>query len=290
MRKRHAYRPSVDGLEDRVVLSPLAPATAHVKRVRPVRRSPVVHRPKVLAHPRPKLPRWHLPATPPTRLPLNPAPPVNLPPVVTPPTPSQPPSPPSNAPTQTLGTGILSAAQFAGLFGPLAVAPVMGSSFEVGAGTEGTFESQVFEGTGAATGLYAYAYQVQVEGGADGVVSVSIPFDDTPAATRLSGDALNYGYLVVDGAVGKLGAPQGNAGSPVTASLTWRAGAHGTLAVSFSKPLGAGTVSATIVVLADKPPSQQFVTVVGTSPSHEATNLTAVYSPQKGTIAVVPSS
>lgn len=292
MGRRRDYRPNGgEDLESRVVPSFVAPAIAHIKRTHPVVHRPAVHRPKPVHRPQPKLPKWYRPITSPSPVLTVATPPPPRPPVVaTPPTQTPPPLPAPVAPTQTLSVASLSADQFTSLFQPLGTAPVMASSFETGVETLGVFESQVFEGIGAAAGLYAYAYQVQVQSGADGVVTVSIPFDDTPVGRHLADDALSYGYLVADGAAGKLTVPRGDAGPPEAASLSWRAGTHGLLTLAFATPLGNGDISATIVVLADRPPSQQFVTFAGTNSSQAADVLTSAYSPQPGAIVVLPST
>src|SRR5947199_6737047 len=92
---------------------------------------------------------------------------------------------------QALDTPEMTSAQFGSLFKPLADAPVMTSNFTyLGAPTSGVMQSQVFEGTGAATGLFAYAYQLGVhmvndsDGNPVNVQSASWKFNSTPVGTN----------------------------------------------------------------------------------------------------------
>ena len=73
--------------------------------------------------------------------------------------------------------------------------------------TTGMMESQVFQGTGAATGLYAYAYQIAVNNVTDisgqptSVNSASLAFNATPDARELHapGGTPSATYVVTDG-------------------------------------------------------------------------------------------
>ena len=62
----------------------------------------------------------------------------------------------------------MSATQFNSLFTPTTgVSPLTQSYSFMNTGTAGTVTSQVFTGTGAAAGMYAYAYQFTVNNATD---------------------------------------------------------------------------------------------------------------------------
>jgi len=62
---------------------------------------------------------------------------------------------------QQLATPSMTAAEFNSLFQPVA-APILSPYQFMNTPTTGMVDSQVFQGTGTAAGLYAYAYQIAV--------------------------------------------------------------------------------------------------------------------------------
>ena len=89
---------------------------------------------------------------------------------------------------QQLPTPTMTAAEFNSLFKPIQpdVAPIMSPYQFLNTPTTGMVESQVFQGTGPATGLYAYAYQIAVNNVSDtngeptSVNSAALAFNATP--------------------------------------------------------------------------------------------------------------
>ena len=88
---------------------------------------------------------------------------------------------------QQLATPSMSASDFNSLFQPIpGVAPIMSSYQFLNTPTTGMVDSQVFQGTGAAAGLYAYAYQIAVNNVSDvngqptSINSASLAFNGTP--------------------------------------------------------------------------------------------------------------
>ena len=88
---------------------------------------------------------------------------------------------------QQLPTPTMTAAQFNSLFQPIPnAAPIMSAYQFLNTPTTGKVESQVFQGTGTATGLYAYAYQIAVNNVSDNngqptsVNSATLAFNGTP--------------------------------------------------------------------------------------------------------------
>src|SRR5262249_43929718 len=88
---------------------------------------------------------------------------------------------------QQLSSPTMSAAEFNSLFQPISGAAPMVSSFQfMNTPATGMMESQVFKGTGAAAGLYAYAYQIAVNNVSDtngqptSVNSATLAFNATP--------------------------------------------------------------------------------------------------------------
>ena len=80
--------------------------------------------------------------------------------------------------------------------------------------TSGTVESQVFQGTGAASGLYAYAFQFTVypvtdsSGQPTSVNSASLQFNASPITSNFLGGSESYqAYVIKDGQVGQIDAP-----------------------------------------------------------------------------------
>src|SRR5262245_7002218 len=116
---------------------------------------------------------------------------------------------------QALETPEMTSAQFNSLFQPMADAPVKTSTFTyLDSPASGVMQSQVFQGTGAAGGLYAYAYQLGVnnvsdsDGNAVNVQSASWKFNATPVGTNfVAGSDKAYAYVIKDGQVGSMSLP-----------------------------------------------------------------------------------
>jgi hypothetical protein len=202
---------------------------------------------------------------------------------------------------QQLATPSMSAAEFNSLFQPIAgAAPILSSYQFMNTPTTGMMDSQVFQGTGAAAGLYAYAYQIavnnvtDVNGQTTSVNSASLAFNGTPTPATLSPGVTSSVYVVSDGQVGSINLPQAAPGSVIQAptSVAWMPGTKtGALTFQYldatqnTGPLQAGANSATIVVLTDQPYTTQPVSLQNANP--EITYPTA-YSAQGGTIQEVP--
>jgi hypothetical protein len=208
---------------------------------------------------------------------------------------------------QTLPSAEMTAAQFNDLFKPIESAPVLSDTYQfVGSPVAGTVRSQVFEGTGAAAGKYAYAYQVSVNKAtvsetpvdAPYVDSLSYKFNDTPEETSYVGGKPVYAYTVSGGAIGGLLGPA-KEGELLQkpASVSWISNeVTGALRVHFvdpdtgTTPLDAGSNSAAFVVISDAPlPStvaQEFVNLQSDSPT--TGELTSVYAASGGNISPVP--
>src|SRR5271166_4539063 len=111
---------------------------------------------------------------------------------------------------QQLATPTMTAAEFNSLFQPIdGAAPIMSPYQFYNTPITGMVDSQVFKGTGAATGLYAYAYQIAVNNVTDGngqptsVNSASLAFNGTPTpASFMTGSTPSSVYIVKDGQVG----------------------------------------------------------------------------------------
>ena len=148
--------------------------------------------------------------------------------------------------------------------------------------TTGLVESQVFQGTGAATGLYAYAYQIAVNNVSDtngqptSVNSASLAFNATPTpAAFTTGGTPSATYVVTDGAVGGINLPQAAPGSVIQTptSVAWMPGTKtGALTFQYldatknTGPLQGGGNSATIVVLSTQPYVNQPVSLQNANP------------------------
>ena len=206
---------------------------------------------------------------------------------------------------QTLTPDVVSSSTFNSLFQPLSNAPVMSQPFQLanagGNGqTAGTINSEVFQGTGAAAGLYAYAYQVAVlptaidstNSSPMHVDGTSFLFNGNPISTSVLGPT-SSSFLVNDGTVGGL-TPLTNGIVPDSLSFQVNGtgtSATGTLRSNFVDPgsnvppLNPGDNSATFVVIANQPFSQSFVNVTSATPQTGA--LTAVYAPD-GTVFPSP--
>ena len=204
---------------------------------------------------------------------------------------------------QQLSTPTMTASEFNSLFQPISgAAPIMSPYQFMNTPTTGMVESQVFQGTGAAAGLYAYAYQFAVNDVADksgqptSVNSTSLAFNSTPTpASFTAGSTPSAVYVIPDGQVGGLNLPQAAPGSIVQTptSVAWMPGTKtGALTFQYldatqnNGPLQAGSNSATIVVLSNQPFTTQPVSLQNADP--QATYPTA-YSAQGGSIQEVPA-
>jgi len=204
---------------------------------------------------------------------------------------------------QQLSTPTMSAAQFNSLFKPIdGVAPITSSYQFMNTPTTGMVQSQVFKGTGSATGLYAYAYQIAVNNVTDvngqptSVNSATLAFNATPAVANFSGAAGpgSATYVISDGKVGSIDLPTAAPGSIIQSptSVAWMPGSKtGALTFQYldatkdSGPLQPGGKSATIVVLSTQPYVNQPVSLQNANP--QITYPTA-YSAQGGDIHEVP--
>jgi hypothetical protein len=209
------------------------------------------------------------------------------------------------APTtiQSLSTQSLSASAFNADFTPynsaqsspfqFAGGPVDASGNPVNAGM---IESQVFKGTGAFSGLYAYAYQVSVNplndatGNPVYVDSTSYRFNATPVAVDVNGAGQKaYGAVITGGSVGGLTLP----GSQTPTSLTWQPGQNtGYVRAQYTDPSSqtqpvTGANSATFVLFSTALPSPTSPTVnVGSGVA--TTTVPVAYSASGGPIGPVP--
>jgi len=197
---------------------------------------------------------------------------------------------------QTLATPSLAADKFNGLFQPYNTAILSPFRFDGSTTDSGLIESQVFKGTGAAAGLYAYAYQVAVNNATNGgdpvhVDSTSFKFNSTPVGTDLTGAGhTSYGYVVPNGHVG--GLDLSGAASPTT--LSWQPGeTTGTIRAQYvdpasqTNPLAAGANSATFVLLSGQMPSdtKPSVNIGGDAAT---TTVPVAYTASTGTIEPIP--
>jgi hypothetical protein len=197
----------------------------------------------------------------------------------------------------TLSTENISATQFNNLFAPLNTAILSPFEFAGSSSTSGMVESQVFQGSGAAAGLYAYAYQVAANPTTDGtgspvhVDSLSFAFNGTSLGTNLTGAANPaYAYVITNGQVGGLNL----SGTQTPTSLSWQPGqTTGFIRAEYvdpttqTNPINAGNNSATFVLISNQLPSsvQPTVNVGGGSAT---TTVPVVYTTQPGTIEPVP--
>jgi hypothetical protein len=203
---------------------------------------------------------------------------------------------------QQLATPSMLVSEFNSLFQPISgAAPILSSYQFLNTPSTGMVESQVFAGKGAATGLYAYAYQIAVNNVSDSngqptsVNSASLTFNGTPVpASFTAGSTPSAVYVVSDGQVGGINLPKAAPDSVIQtpSSVAWMPGAKtGALtfqyldATSNTGPLQAGADSATVVVLTNQPYTTQPVSLQNANP--EITYPTA-YSAQGGTIQEVP--
>jgi len=174
----------------------------------------------------------------------------------------------------------LSASTFNSEFTPDLATPVSSETYSfVNTPGAGFVQSQVFQGTGNLTGLYAYAYQFGVYNVKDASIneptsvnSASTLFNATPTAASLIPGGSPSATYVISGAVGGLNAALAAPGSSVLvpSTITWLPGATmgsgattGSLTFQYlnpttnTGPLAAGTTGETIVVLSAQAPGQQ---------------------------------
>ncbi|MGZ3382660.1 MAG: hypothetical protein ACXVBB_20690 [Isosphaeraceae bacterium] len=211
---------------------------------------------------------------------------------------------------QQLPTPTMTAAEFNSLFQPIqnaegqVVGPIMSPYQFLNTPTTGMVESQVFQGTGRATGLYAYAYQIAVNNVSDtngqptSVNSATLAFNSTPTpASFTSGGTPSSVYVVTDGQVGSINLPQAAPGSVIQTptSVAWMPGTKtGALTFQYldatqnTGPLQAGANSATIVVLSNQPYTTQPVSLQNADPQITSSTYPTAYSAQGGTIQEVP--
>jgi hypothetical protein len=201
---------------------------------------------------------------------------------------------------QTLTPTTMSSAEFNSLY--TASTPVLTSNYQfMNTPTSGVVESQVFTGTGAAQGTYAYAYQFGVNNVKDSttnqptsVNSASMLFNATPVLTSFTGHSASS-YVITDGQVGAINLPQAAPGSVVQrpSSIAWLpSSTTGSLTFQYlnpttgTGPLQAGATSGTIVVISTQPFTQQYVSIQNPEPQ---TGYPKAYSPEAGNIAQIPA-
>ncbi|RLS23824.1 MAG: hypothetical protein DWH73_04200 [Planctomycetota bacterium] len=201
---------------------------------------------------------------------------------------------------QNLATPEMSSSRFNELFTPLDAAPSLNSAYQyLGEPVSGSVKSQVFQGQGAASGLFAYAYQVSVNPGNNSIIhtdSISFQFNATPEGTDLTNlGTPTFAYVVKDGAIGGLSTPAASVGQSIAdpSSLSWQSGATtGVLRAQYvdpatqTQPLLSGATSSTFVVLSKFPFTTQFVNLQSGSPTTGP--YTQVYSATGGSIDPVP--
>jgi hypothetical protein len=204
---------------------------------------------------------------------------------------------------QTLTPTPMSASQFNSLYTPSTT--VLSSNYDfMNTPNAGMVESQVFTGTGAAAGTYAYAYQFGVNNAMDtsigqptSVNSASMLFNATPVGTDFTHTgAKTYAYVVTNGQVGGISLPQPGTGASVIqtpASIAWLpSSTTGSLTFQYlnpttsTGPLGAGALSGTVVVISTQPFTQQFVSIQNPEPQ---TLYPKAYSPTNGPINQIPA-
>ncbi|MDX2037940.1 MAG: hypothetical protein SFX72_14935 [Isosphaeraceae bacterium] len=202
---------------------------------------------------------------------------------------------------QTLATPELSASAFNAMFTPTN-SPVLTSTVEfLNTPGAGTLRSQVFQGTGAAQGLYAYAYQLSVNNTTNDlgepvhVDSASWQFNATPVATDFAGTGSNtYAYVVKDQIGSLLAANPAGTGARIPTNLSWQTGNNiGVIRADYvdagtqTQPLGAGEDGSAFVVITDRPPADRFQ-YAGVLSSNPQLGAPAVYSASRGDIAPQP--
>jgi len=202
---------------------------------------------------------------------------------------------------QTLTPTSMSASLFNSLYTPSTTVLTAGYDF-MNTPNAGVVESQVFTGTGAATGTYAYAYQFGVNNAQDtsiqqptSVNSASMLFNATPVGTNFTGSGTTYAYVVTNGQVGGINLPQAAPGSVIQtpSSIAWLpTSTTGSLTFQYlnpttnTGPLAAGATSGTVVVISTQPFTQQFVSLQNPEPQ---TLYPKAYSATGGPINQVPA-
>jgi hypothetical protein len=202
---------------------------------------------------------------------------------------------------QTLTPTSMSASMFNSLYTPSTTVLTSGYDF-MNTPNAGVVESQVFTGTGAAAGTYAYAYQFGVNNAQDtsiqqltSVNSASMLFNATPVGTNFAGTGTTYAYVVTNGQVGGINLPQAAPGSVIQtpSSIAWLpSSTTGSLTFQYlnpntnTGPLAAGATSGTVVVISTQPFTQQFVSLQNPEPQ---TLYPKAYSPTGGPINQVPA-
>lgn len=201
---------------------------------------------------------------------------------------------------QTLSTPELSASAFNSLFTPTA-SPVLTSTVEfLNSPGAGTLRSQVFQGTGAAQGLYAYAYQLSVNNTANDlgepvhVDSASWQFNATPIGTNFAGTGNTFAYVVKDQIGSLVAANPNGTDARVPTNLSWQTGNNiGVIRADYvdptsnTQPLSAGEDGSAFVVITDRPPSDKFQ-YAGVLSSNPQLGAPAVYSASRGDVAPQP--
>ncbi len=204
---------------------------------------------------------------------------------------------------QQLSTPTMTAAEFNSLFQPISgAAPILSSyQFMNTPGPTGMVESQVFQGSGAAAGLYAYAYQIAVNPVSDtsgqptSVNSASLTFNATPTPAAFApGATPSATYVIKNGTIGGINLPQAAPGSVIQTptSVAWMPGTKtGALTFQYldaaqnTGPLQAGSNSATVVVLSTQPYVNEPVSLQNANPQIA---YPTAYAAQGGTIQEVP--
>ncbi len=203
---------------------------------------------------------------------------------------------------QTLTPTPMSASQFNSLYTPSTTVLTAGYDF-MNTPNAGVVESQVFTGTGAAQGTYAYAYQFGVNSAMDtsiqqltSVNSASMLFNATPVGTDFTHTGSNtYAYVVTNGQVGGINLPAAAPNNIIQtpSSIAWLpSSTTGSLTFQYlnpttnTGPLAAGALSGTIVVISTQPFTQQYVSLQNPEPQ---TLYPKAYSPTGGPIDQVPA-
>jgi hypothetical protein len=207
----------------------------------------------------------------------------------------------STTPTvQTLTPTPMTAAQFNSLYTPSTTVLTSGYDF-MNTPNAGVVESQVFTGTGAAAGTYAYAYQFGVNNAQDtsiqqptSVNSASMLFNATPVGTDFTHTGTNtYAYVVTNGSVGSISVPAAGTGTAIQtpSSIAWLPGSTtGSLTFQYlnpttsTGPLAAGALSGTVVVISTQPFTQQFVSLQNPEPQTLYPKIDQVPAPEPATV------
>ena len=203
---------------------------------------------------------------------------------------------------QTLTPTPMSASMFNSLYTPSTTVLTQPYEF-LNTPNAGVVESQVFTGTGAAAGTYAYAYQFGVNTATNvatelptSVNSASMLFNATPVGTNFTGTGTTYAYVVTNGQVGGINVPTAAPGNVIQtpASIAWLpTSSTGSLTFQYlnpstnSGPLAAGAMSGTVVVISTQPFTQQYVSIQ--NPEPQTGSYPLAYSPTTGTISPVPA-